>query len=385
MALSRFLAYNQPEIGDDEIRAVTRVLESRWLTRGAVTEEFEAALTDWLTVGEVVAVSSCTAALHLALLLHNIGPGDEVITTPMTFVSSVNAIVATGARPILVDIDGLTGNIDISLVEQQITSKTRAVLAVHYGGHPLDMDRLNAVRDRHGLVVIEDAAHALGSAYQGRPVGSFGNMAAFSFYATKNVTTAEGGALIVNDATMAEKARTMALHGLSRPAWNRYGSTGSWQYDVAMLGFKYNMTDLAAAIGLAQMAKLPAMQSRRAALAKRYEMALRNLPLRLPSAQAPFEHAWHLYPVHLDERQTPLTRDEVIDQLRQTGIGTSVHFIPIYRFTYYRERFGWDAAPYPETEKFFQGEISLPLYPSMSDADVDRVAQALGDILSPRA
>lgn len=377
-----FLAYNQPDIGDDEIRAVTQVLRSGWLTRGPLTQQFEETLQDLLEVPYVVAVSSCTAALHLALVIHNVGPGDEVITTPMTFVASINAILETGATPVLVDINPVTGNINLDAAEDVITEKTRAILPVHYGGLPVDMTALTGLGGRYGLAIIEDAAHALGSRYEGKPIGSFGHAACFSFYPTKNITTGEGGALSLSDPDMAQKARTMSLHGLSHHAWNRYGHGGAWAYDVTMLGFKYNMTDIQAALGLAQLARLGDMQKKRRTLALRYREKLSKLPLKLPTEPAFSDHSWHLYAARLDRDKTGAHRDRIVQELARHGIGTSVHFIPVYRFSYYRDRFGWRPEDFPMTEAFYETELSLPLYPSMTIHDVDDVAQALAACLA---
>ena len=379
-----FLPYNQPEVGDDEVRAVTEVLLSRWLTRGAVTQAFEAALAQYLGVSEVVAVSSGTAALHLALMSVGAGPGDEVITTPMTFAASVNAIIQTGATPVLVDIDPDTGNIDLDAAERALTERTRAILPVHYGGCPVDIRRLNRLRDGRNVRIVEDAAHALAARHDGALVGAHGNLTAFSFYATKNLTTGEGGALAVPTADAAGAIRAMALHGLSRHAWNRYQRGGSWEYDVIMLGYKYNMTDVQAAMGLAQLDKLSAMQQKRAELADRYRTRLQGLPLRVPQEPDGVQHAWHLYSVHLDLDAIRGDRADVIEDLAKANIGTSVHFIPIYRHTFYREKFGWQNKDFPATEAFFAGQISLPLYPSMSTQDVDDVASALTDSLKRR-
>lgn len=384
MSRQTFLPYSQPEVGEAEIAAVAEVMRSGWLTRGRVTEQFEGRLKDFLGVENVVAVSSCTAGLHLALMASQIGRGDEVITTPMTFAATVNVIIQAGATPVLVDIDPETGNLDLDAVERAITPRTRAVLPVHYGGHPLDMSRLNTLRDVHGLTVIEDGAHALGGRAQGRFVGSFGNWTAFSFYATKNLTTGEGGALVVPTASAADTVRTMSLHGLSRNAWNRYGAEGAWHYDVAMLGYKYNMTDIEAALGLAQLSKFSAMQEKRRVLAARYIQGLHNLPVRLPAEAPGATHSWHLFSICLDMARIRGRRADVMQDLHRANIGTSVHFIPLYRHTYYRQKFGWNATAFPHTEAFFSGQMSLPLYPRMTLNDVDDVVGALTDSLYQR-
>ncbi|MCY0865310.1 MAG: DegT/DnrJ/EryC1/StrS aminotransferase family protein [Sulfobacillus sp.] len=379
-----FLPYNLPDIGTEEMDAVLDVIRSRWITRGHVTEEFEAALQAYLGVPAVVAVSSCTAALHLALVAAGIGPGDDVITTPYTFVASVNAILYAGARPVLVDIEPDTGNLNPELVSRAMTSRTRAVLPVHYGGHAVNMPAINQIRDRFGLTVIEDAAHGLASTVQGRLVGQWGNLTAFSFYATKNLATGEGGALAVPDASLAEHIRVLALHGMSKNAWNRYTQQGHWGYDVGVLGYKYNMTDLQAALGLVQLKKLPAMQARRAQIAERYHTAFAGLPVVLPVERPDYGHAWHLYPLRLQLNELTCDRATVIEDLRQENIGTSVHFIPVHHHTYYQRRFGWKVGDYPEADRFFAAEISLPLYPSMTDDDVNDVIEAVQRVLARR-
>lgn len=380
----KFLPYNEPEVGEDEVRAVSEAILSRWITRGALTAQFEQALAARLGVSEVVALSSCTAGLHLGLLASGIGPGDEVITTPLTFAASVNAIIHAGAQPVLADIDPDTGNLSPALVERVVTPKTRAVMVVHYGGHAADMAAFNDLRDRRGLTIIEDAAHALASRIGDRWVGTDGNLTAFSFYATKNLTTGEGGALVVPDSVDAERIRVLGLHGMSRNAWNRYQNGGHWRYDVEMPGFKYNMTDVDAAMGLVQLDKLDAMQERRARLAARYRERLQGLPLVLPVERTGYGHAWHLYSVRLDVQATGDIRDQVIEDLTIAGIGTSVHFIPISHHSYYRRQFGWKPGDFPVADAFFAAQISLPLYPSMTLEDVDRVADTLGQSLRRR-
>ncbi|NMP22544.1 DegT/DnrJ/EryC1/StrS family aminotransferase [Sulfobacillus harzensis] len=374
-----FLPYNQPEVGEDEWRAVGEAIMSRWITRGRLTQQLEEALADYLGVPEVVGLSSCTAGLHLALMAAGVGPGDEVISTPMTFAASINVIDQVGAKPVLVDVDEDTGNLNLDLVEQAITRRTKAVLPVHYGGHSVDLVRLNRIRDRWGLAIIEDAAHALGSRHDGHLVGSSGNLTAFSFYATKNLTTGEGGALVVPDAAMAERIRALSLHGLSRNAWNRYSEGGDWRYDVMAPGYKYNMTDIEAAMGLTQWAKFEAMQQKRAQLASHYQQRLRLLPVVVPAVRPGFDHAWHLFPIHLRLDVMSKTRDQVIEELRRRNIGTAVHFIPIPHFTYYQRRYGFKPNDFPHAETFYASEISLPLYPSMSFEDVDDVVDALAE------
>ncbi len=376
-----FLPYNLPDLGIEEEDAVIRALRSHWISRGPETALFEQDLSSYLGGARVLALSSCTAGMHLALLALGIGPGDEVITTPYTFAASVNVIIHTGATPVLVDVEEDTGNIDMARVEQAVTGRTRAVLPVHYAGHPADIAALNRLRDRYHLQVVEDAAHAMASTYQGQKVGTSGNIASFSFYATKNLTTGEGGALVVPDAELAEKIRVLSLHGMSHNAWNRYGENGSWAYTVEAAGFKYNMTDLQAALGRVQLAKLSRMQARRRAIAERFHEAFRDLPVTLPAERKEVGHAWHLYPLRLSLPSLTITRDDFIEALKARNIGASVHFIPIHLHPYYQDRYHWQRGQFPRAERYFEREVSLPLYPSMSEQDVEDVITAVRQVL----
>lgn len=379
-----FLPYNQPDIDEEEVQAVADAIRSQWITRAGITAQFESDLSSYLDGAPVMALSSCTAGMHLALLAAGIGPGDEVITTPYTFAASVNVIIHAGAKPVLVDIDPETGNIDPNRIEDRIGPKTKAILPVHYAGHPVDLDAINQLRDRHHLLVIEDAAHGIASTYHGKKIGTHGNITAFSFYATKNLTTGEGGAVVVPDPEMADKVRMLSLHGMSRNAWNRYEEKGSWFYSIELPGFKYNMTDIQAAMGRVQLKKLPRMQARRQMLAQHLTRGLEGLPVTTPQERADVEHAWHLYPLRVNLEEINGDRGDIINDLKALNIGTSVHFIPIHLHPYYQKALGLKPGDFPLAEAFYQREISLPLYPTMTDRDADDVLEALSVSLSRR-
>lgn len=383
---NEFLPYCRPYSDQKEIDAVVDVLKSGWWTRGAVTAEFEKRFAEYVGAKYALALSSCTAATHLALYCYDIGPGDEVITTPMTFCSTANVIVEVGATPVFADIDYRTGLIDPDSVESKITPRTKAILPVHYAGQSCDMDRLEQIAKKHGLVIIEDAAHALSTEYKGQKIGSSGNATCYSFYATKNISTAEGGMLTSNDADFIDRARVMSLHGMSRNAWNRYGKGGTWKYDVIACGFKYNSTDIASALGLAQMDKLDEMQQIR----ERYDTMYRELLADLPAVQ-PIElcdygkSSYHLCVVRVDESKLTIDRDRFIELLGEYNIGTSVHFIPLPVHPYYVEKFGENIDNYPQCKRFYNSIISLPMYPSMSPEDVEYVAAAVREIATKYA
>jgi dTDP-4-amino-4,6-dideoxygalactose transaminase len=376
-----FLPFSQPDLGDAEIDEVVDTLRSGWLTNGPKCRAFEAAFRDQTGASQAVALSSCTAGLHLALLAAGIGRGDEVITTPLTFAATVTMVLHAGATPVLADISADDYNIDPAEVERRITSRTKAIIPVHYAGQPCRMDQLLELARKHNLRVIEDAAHALGASYQGRPVGALGDASVFSFYPIKPITTGQGGMLTTNDEELAERVRLLSLHGLSKDAWNRYSEKGSWAYQVLAPGFNYVMTDIQAAIGLRQMDRLQQMQSRRAQLAAYYDKLLSGLPeVMRPAVREDIEHCWHLYAVRVDV--PGMTRAQVIDELTARGIGTSVHFIPIHYHPYFEQQLGLRKGDYPVTEHVFDGLISLPIYSRMTEADVDRVVNALYDIVA---
>lgn len=379
-----FLPFSPPSLTEAEIAEVVDTLHSNWITTGPKTKRFEQEMAAYLGAPAALALSSCTAALHLALVLEGIGPGDEVITSPMTFTSTVAVIEHVGARPVLVDVEPDTLCLDPALVAAAVTPRTRAVIAVHYGGHPCDLDPLEAICREHNLVLIEDAAHALPTRYKGRMIGSGDNPVCFSFYATKNLTTAEGG-LLTGTPAYIERAQVASLHGMDRDAWKRNDKGGSWRYDVVMPGFKYNLTDIQAALGLVQLKRLGAMQARRRAVAAMYSAALAPLDaFDLPVERPGCESAWHLFPLRLRPGALAVDRDGFIAAMRERNIGTSVHFIPIHTFTYYRDKYGFKPGDFPVTLRESERLVTIPLHPGLSDAEVADVVAAVTDIAGSR-
>lgn len=377
-----FLPFALPEIGDEEIDEVVDTLRSGWLTGGPKVRAFEEAFRAIAGTEHAVAVASCTAGLHLALLAAEVGPGDEVITTPITFAATVNMILHTGATPVLADVRDDDANIDPDEVARRVTPRTKAIIPVHYGGQPCRMDELLAIAREHGLRVIDDAAHAVGARYRDRPVGSLSDAAVFSFYPIKPITTGQGGMVTTDDDALAERVRLLALHGLSKGAWDRYSEKGSWAYQVLAPGFNYAMTDIQAALGIQQLKKLATFQSRRTELAAEYTRLLGGLPeVRLPIARDEVTHAWHLYPIRLDLARLRIGRDAFIEAMRERGIGTSVHFIPIHYHPHFAETLGVREGDYPVAESIFAGLVSLPLFTRMGAGDVARVSEAVHEII----
>lgn len=378
-----FLPFSQPDIRQEEIDEVVGTLRSGWLTSGPRVRAFEERFRAVTGAAHAVALSSCTAGLHLALLAAGVGPGDEVITTPLTFAATANVILHAGATPVLADVREDDYNLDPAEVARRLTPRTKALLPVHFAGLPCRMEELLAIARAHGLRVIEDAAHALGAAYRGRPIGALSDAAVFSFYPIKNITTGQGGMLTTNDTDLADKVRLLSLHGLSKDAWDRYTDRGSWAYQVLMPGFNYVMTDLQAAIGIHQLARLDELQARRARLAARYDDALASIPEVIRPPRLPDTvHAWHLYPIRLDLERLRIDRAAFIERLRERGIGTTVNFIPLHLHPFFQKALGVREGDYPVSERIFAGEVSLPLYPRMRDADVDRVVAAIQEIIA---
>lgn len=376
-----FLPFALPEIGDEEIAEVVDTLKSGWITTGPKAKRFEQAFVEFLGDEslETIAVNSATAGLHLALEALGIGPGDEVITTTHTFTATAEVVRYLGADVKLVDIDPATLNIDPAAVEAAITPRTKAIVPVHYAGLAADMPALLDIARRHGLKVVEDAAHALPTTVRGELVGTLGSDATvFSFYANKTITTGEGGMLVTRDKQLAARAKVMRLHGMSRDAFDRFTATvPSWYYEIVAPGFKYNLTDIAAALGLHQLKRVRGFQAKRVQLASRFEAGLAGLPLQLPPQPAPGDqHAWHLYVVRLTD-DAPVTRDRFIEKLFEAGIGCSVHYIPLHLHPYWRERYQLTPAMFPHSQRAYERMVSLPLYTRMGEADVDRVVAAV--------
>jgi dTDP-4-amino-4,6-dideoxygalactose transaminase len=377
-----FLPFAPPVIGEEEIQEVVDTLRSPWITTGPKTRRFEEEFAAFVGAPGALALNSCTAAMHVALACLEIGPGDEVITTPLTFTATVNVIEHVGARPVLVDVRPDTLNIDPAACARAISPRTRALLPVHYAGHPADVTALRDLAERRGLHLIEDAAHALPAATGSRMVGSGKNPAAFSFYATKNLTTAEGG-MLTGEPEFLENARVMSLHGMSRDAWKRYDKGGSWRYDVLLPGFKYNMTDLQASIGLWQLRKQAVFQRRRTEVANAYTRAFSSCdaleaPVHLPDVT----HAWHLYILRLRPEALRIGRDEFITELTARNIGTSVHFIPVHLHPYYRRKYGFSPDQFPVALSNYERMLSLPIHPGLSEQDVADVIEAVLDVVN---
>lgn len=373
-----FLPFSSPLISKDEISEVADTLRSGWLTTGPKVKGFEEEFARYIGSKHAIAVNSCTGALHLALVAAGIGTGDEVITTPYTFIATANVILHVGAKPVFVDIRPDIFNIDVEKIEAAITPKTKAIMPVHYAGQPCEMDEILEIARRHRLLVIEDAAHAIAAEYKGRKVGTIGDVTCFSFYATKNLVTGEGGMVTTNDGGVAEKIKILSLHGMSKDAWKRYTAAGSWYYEVIYPGYKYNMTDIQASLGLHQLKKLAKFQKRREDIAEAYNEAFAGLDaIEMPFVKPDVKHAWHLYVIKIVPERLKINREQFIEALKEENIGTSVHFIPVHLHPYYRETFGFKEGDFPVAEKAYERVISLPLYPKMSDEDVECVIVAV--------
>jgi len=380
--IQRRVPFARADITEAEINEVVDTLRSGWLTTGPKTAKFAEEFQAFINVRHAMPVSSCTAALHLGLLALGVGPGDEVITTTFTFVSTATTILHVGARPVLVDIDEPTLNIDPRRVAEAVTPRTKAIVPVHIGGLPCDMAALEQIARTRGLRILEDAAHAFPARSGGRMVGTIGDATAFSFYATKNLTTGEGGMLTTNDDRVAETVASLTLHGMSRDAWKRYTEAGSWWYDITAPGYKYNMPDLQAAIGLHQLRRATELWQRRQRLASMYRERLADIPFVQLPALAPEgdEHACHLFTIRLRPGTLPINRAQFIEALGARGVSTSVHFIPVHLHTFSRERLGYATGAFPHAERAYASIISLPFHTSLVEDDIDYVAEQIREV-----
>lgn len=378
MEKQAFVVFGNPLLGDDEIEAVTATLRSAWIGTGPRVQEFEQAMRGYTGAPYSAAVASCTAALHLSMVVGGIGPGDEVITTALTFAATANSIIHAGAVPVLVDVERDTMNIDPAAIEAAITPRTRAIIVVHFAGRPCNMDAITAIAAKHDLLVIEDAAHAIEAEYKGRRIGTISPLTCFSFYVTKNITTGEGGMIASTRPDLIDKVKQYALHGLSTDAWSRFSDQGYKHYEVTFPGFKYNMTDLQASLGLVQLRKIETWLERRNEIWRQYDEAFADLPCVLPAPEeANTRHARHLYTILVDTGNAPADRDTLITRLRDRGIGTGVHYRGIHLHQYYRKRFGLAPGDFPNTSWISDRTLSLPLSAKLGDGEVDRIISAV--------
>jgi dTDP-4-amino-4,6-dideoxygalactose transaminase len=381
----RFLVFGSPAIEEAEIAEVVACLRSGWLGTGPKVQRFEEDFRRYQQAEHAVAVSSCTAALHLSLLASGVRPGDEVITTPLTFCATVNAIIHAGATPVLADVDPSSMNIDPDRVQEKVTPRTRALIPVHFAGRPCEMDRLMEIAGRSRLKVIEDCAHAIETRYRGRPAGSFGEFGCFSFYVTKNVITGEGGMVLAKNESDAARVMTLALHGMSRDAWKRFSDEGYKHYFVLEAGFKYNMMDLQAAIGIHQLRRVEENLLRRQQIWRRYDQAFATLPVVRPAPPEPnTRHALHLYTLLIDEQRTGIGRDDFLAAMTRQNIGVGVHYLSIPEHPFYREAFGWKLDDTPHATRIGRQTVSLPLSARLTREDVDDVIAAVRRCLAPR-
>ncbi|MEO8481943.1 MAG: DegT/DnrJ/EryC1/StrS family aminotransferase [Acidobacteriota bacterium] len=376
----RTVPFSPPDIGTAEIAEVIATLESGWLSTGPRVRQFEDAFAAYVGATHAVALNSCTAGLHLSLLAAGVGPGDEVITTPLTFCATANVIVHVGATPVFADVDLSTGNLDPAAVDAAITGRTRAVIPVHYAGRPVEVRAFRRLADQHGFALVEDAAHCIEGVADGQKIGTTGDFTCFSFYATKNLTTGEGGMVTTASEVDAERIRVASQHGMTRPAWSRYQAVQPSRYDVVTPGFKYNMTDLQAAIGLHQLAAIDRHAERRRTIAARYDDLCDRLPVaRFVAVPAGTVHAHHLYTILIDEASGP-SRDDVALALSRAGVASSVHFPAVHLHQFYRERFGFQRGQFPAAERIADTVLSLPLSPALTDAQVEQVVTALAEV-----
>jgi dTDP-4-amino-4,6-dideoxygalactose transaminase len=380
--MKQFLPFHVPDIGEEEIQSVVETLRSGWLTTGSKTKQFEAEFAQRVEARHAVALNSCTAALHLALEAVGVTEGDEVIVPTMTFAATAEVVHYLKAKPVLVDCEADTLNIDVAQVEKAISPRTKAIIPVHYAGQPCEMDRILEIARVHHLKVIEDAAHALPARYRGRMVGTLGDITCFSFYSTKTITTGEGGMATTENTEWAERMRILSLHGISRDAVNRYTPEGTWYYEICYPGYKYNLTDIAAALGIPQLHKCDHFGAIRRRYATLYNEGFKEIPeVTIPHVADDVEHAWHLYVIQLDLERLRIGRNEMIDLLKRQGIGTSVHFIPLHLHPYYRDNYGYLPNNFPMASSVFERIISLPIYPKMTEVEIQYVIEVVATLI----
>ncbi len=376
------LPFHQASIGEEEVKEIIQTLNSGWLTTGQKTRLFEKTFADYIGCKHAIGLNSCTAGLHLSLVVSGVSSGDEVITSPITFPATTNVIVHQNAKPVFVDVEPETLNINCSEIESKINDSTKAILPVHFAGHPCDMDTIISLAQKHNLTVIEDAAHALESKYHGNKIGAIGNFTAFSFYATKNITTGEGGMLTTNDDHYADKLRILSLHGISKNAWKRYGKEGFQHWELLMPGYKYNMFDVQASLGIHQIKKVESFLNRRVQIVKKYNDAFEKTEeIQLLKPESNIKHAHHLYVIVIKTENLKVSRDKVLNEIQKRGIGVAVHFRSLHLQPFFKQHFNYKKGMFPQAEYLSDRVISLPLYPKMTDEDVSRVIETVLGVL----
>lgn len=381
--MRKFIPFAQPLFGKEEKSEVAKALDSGWVTLGPRTKQFEEEFAIYTGAKYAIALTSCTAALHLSLIALGIKKGDEVITSSFTFVCAANVIVNVGATPVFADIDNKTWNLDPKEIEKKITQRTKAIIVVHYGGHPADMDEIEGIAKKHKIPVIEDCAHAIGALYKGKKIGTSNNINCFSFHAIKNMSTGDGGMITVNDEKLAQTFGTLRLHGMSKDAWKRHSSAGSWKYDIILPGLKYNMSDIAAAIGIHQLHKLDKFNAIRKAYTKLYNNGFKKIAeITIPFVSKDIVHAHNLYSVIIDWSKLNITRDQMIEELKKYQIGANAYFMASHLFSFYKENYGHTEGELPVTEFVSNNLISLPLYPKMKKSDVLYIIKIVKELIT---
>jgi len=385
MKKQEYIVFGSPAIEEAEIKEVVKTLRSGWLGTGPKVAKFENMISELTGAKYAMAVNSCTAALHLSLIAGGVGKGDEVITTPLTFCATANAIIHAGATPVFVDVNPETMNIDEIKIEEAITKKTKAIIPVHLAGRPCNMDKILAIAKKHKLLVIEDAAHSIGAEYKGKKIGNIGDLTCFSFYVTKNITTGEGGMVLTNNKEFADKIKILALHGMSKDAWKRFSDDGYKHYEVVYPGFKYNMMDIQASIGIHQLKRLEKYHKKRKQIWDFYNKELGGLPIVLPNYKnVDIKHVMHLYTVLVDEKKCGTSRDKFMQELHLRGIGTGVHYNPVHLHKYYRDTYGYKIGDYPNAEYIGSRTVSLPLSAKLTMEDAKRVVSAIKNVLTKK-